>query len=116
MGYDMLCVGNNEFKATGDVDSQQIMLGLMRQSHFPWLAANLTVGETGVPVEGIHPYIVRRLRRCASGLPRSNRAPLQRLPADERLDDQRSHRRRETLGAHCAQGVRHPHRRHPYRH
>lgn len=60
LGYDMLCVGNNEFKATGDVDSQAIMLGLMRQSQFPWLAANLTVGETGVPVEGIHPFIVRR--------------------------------------------------------
>lgn len=60
LGYDMFCVGNNEFKATGDVDSQAIMLGLMRQSEFPWLAANLTVGDTGVPVEGIHPYIVRR--------------------------------------------------------
>lgn len=60
LGYDMFCVGNNEFKATGDVASQQIMLGLMRQSTFPWLAANLTVGETGVPVEGIHPFIVRR--------------------------------------------------------
>jgi 2',3'-cyclic-nucleotide 2'-phosphodiesterase (5'-nucleotidase family) len=60
LGYDMLCVGNNEFKATGSVDAQQIMLGLMRQSQFPWLAANLTVWDTGVPVEGIHPYIVRR--------------------------------------------------------
>ena len=60
LGYDMLCVGNNEFKATSGVDSQQIMLGLMRQSKFPWLAANLTVGDTGVPVEGIHPFIVRR--------------------------------------------------------
>jgi len=60
IGYDMLCVGNNEFKATLGVDSQQIMLGLMRQSKFPWIAANLTVGDTGIPVEGIHPYIVRR--------------------------------------------------------
>lgn len=60
IGYEMLCVGNNEFKATDGVDSQLIMLGLMRQSNFPWLAANLTVGDTGVPVEGIHPYIVRR--------------------------------------------------------
>ncbi|MEI7834040.1 MAG: bifunctional UDP-sugar hydrolase/5'-nucleotidase [bacterium] len=60
MGYDMLCVGNNEFKAKSNAESQQIMLGLMRQSEFPWLAANLTVGTTEVPVEGIHPYIVRR--------------------------------------------------------
>lgn len=60
IGYDIFCVGNNEFKGTSDVDSQQIMLGLMRQSRFPWLAANLTVGDTGVPVEGIHPYVIRR--------------------------------------------------------
>lgn len=59
MGYDMLCVGNNEFKATLGADSQAILLGLMRRSRFPWLAANLTVAETGVPVEGVHPYIVR---------------------------------------------------------
>lgn len=59
MDYDMLCVGNNEFKATSMTDSQDIMLGLMRRSDFPWLAANLTVGDTGVPVEGIHPFIVR---------------------------------------------------------
>lgn len=59
MGYDMLTVGNNEFKATEKVDSQARMLALMRRSRFPWLAANLTVGETGAPVEGMHPFIVR---------------------------------------------------------
>ena len=59
MGYDLFCVGNNEFKATEKADSQLQMLRLMRRSRFPWLAANLTVGETGVPVEGIHPFIVR---------------------------------------------------------
>lgn len=59
MNCDMLCVGNNEFKATEAADSQAILLGLMRRSRFPWLAANLTVGDTGVPVEGIHPFIVR---------------------------------------------------------
>jgi 2',3'-cyclic-nucleotide 2'-phosphodiesterase (5'-nucleotidase family) len=60
MGYEMLCVGNNEFKGTGDTGSQAVLLGLMRQSAFPWLAANVTVGDTGVPVEGLHPFIVRR--------------------------------------------------------
>ncbi|MHB9132001.1 MAG: bifunctional metallophosphatase/5'-nucleotidase [Armatimonadota bacterium] len=59
IGYDMFCVGNNEFKAKAGVESQPILLGLMRRSRFPWLAANLTVGDTGVPVEGMHPYIVR---------------------------------------------------------
>lgn len=59
ISYDMMCIGNNEFKATGGPDSQGMMLALMRRSRFPWLAANLTVGTTGVPVEGVHPYIIR---------------------------------------------------------
>ena len=67
LNYDMLCVGNNEFKATDGVDAQSKMLSLMRQSKFPWLAANLTVGDTGVPVEGIHPYIVRRFGNVRVG-------------------------------------------------
>jgi 2',3'-cyclic-nucleotide 2'-phosphodiesterase (5'-nucleotidase family) len=59
MGYDLLCVGNNEFKGKPGTDSQEVLLGLLRRSRFPWLAANLTVGETGVPVPGIHPFVVR---------------------------------------------------------
>lgn len=60
MKYDMMCVGNNEFKATNDAEySQRQMLKLMRRSKFPWLAANLTVGDTEVPVEGVHPFITR---------------------------------------------------------
>jgi 2',3'-cyclic-nucleotide 2'-phosphodiesterase (5'-nucleotidase family) len=58
MGYDLLCVGNNEFQATGGPDAQGKMLLLMRRSRFPWLAANLTT-ESGDPVEGIHPFVVR---------------------------------------------------------
>ena len=61
MGYDLLCVGNNEFKATGGVDAQEAMLRLARRSRFPWLAANVTVGDTGVPIEGIRPFVVRVL-------------------------------------------------------
>jgi len=58
MGYDMLCVGNNEFKATAGPESKGTFLLLMRRSRFPWLAANLTV-EGLAPVEGVHPFIVR---------------------------------------------------------
>jgi 2',3'-cyclic-nucleotide 2'-phosphodiesterase (5'-nucleotidase family) len=69
MGYDMLCVGNNELKAIwDDPASKGMMLLLMRRSRFPWLAANLTWGGSpsaemeGVgPVEGIHPFVVRML-------------------------------------------------------
>ncbi len=67
MGYDMLCVGNHELKAvSGDPVSKEIMLRLMRRSRFPWLAANLTLGDGPPPgcdslafVEGIHPFVVR---------------------------------------------------------
>jgi 2',3'-cyclic-nucleotide 2'-phosphodiesterase (5'-nucleotidase family) len=69
MGYDMLCVGNNELKPIWDDPvSKGMMLSLMRRSRFPWLAANLRWGGSpsgemeGVgPVEGIHPYVVRML-------------------------------------------------------
>jgi 2',3'-cyclic-nucleotide 2'-phosphodiesterase (5'-nucleotidase family) len=69
MGYDMLCVGNNELKAIwDDPASKGMMLSLMRRSRFPWLAANLSWGGSpsaeveGVgPVEGIHPFVVRML-------------------------------------------------------
>lgn len=61
MAYDMACVGNNEFKATEGGDAQARFLALVRRSRFPWLAANLTVGATGVPVAGVHPFIVRDL-------------------------------------------------------
>jgi len=67
MGYDMLCVGNNEFKAIWkDPASKEMMLSLMRRSRFPWLAANVTWGgcpsaevENAPPIEGIHPFVVR---------------------------------------------------------
>ena len=59
MGVDLFCVGNEEFKATFGADSQGIMLALLQRSRFPWLAANLTVGNTGQPVAGIHPYVVK---------------------------------------------------------
>jgi 5'-nucleotidase len=59
MGYDLFGVGNNEFQATFGPDAKEKMLLLARRSRFPWLAANLTVADTGVPVEGIHPFVVR---------------------------------------------------------
>jgi 2',3'-cyclic-nucleotide 2'-phosphodiesterase (5'-nucleotidase family) len=67
IGYDMLVVGNNELKPIwGDPASEEMMLSLMRRSRFPWLAANLTLGDGPPPgcdslafVEGIHPFVVR---------------------------------------------------------
>ena len=59
MGYDLFCIGNHDIRCSEGVEAQQLMLGLLQRSHFPWLAANLTVGNTGAPVPGVHPYIVR---------------------------------------------------------
>jgi 2',3'-cyclic-nucleotide 2'-phosphodiesterase (5'-nucleotidase family) len=67
MGYDALCIGNNEIKPIWDDPvSKEMMLALMRRSRFPWLAANLTLGDGPPPgtedlafVEGIHPFVVR---------------------------------------------------------
>ena len=61
MKYDMCCVGNNDLKGTQDTSSQGLLVRLMRRSEFPWLSANLTVGGTGQPVEGLRPFVVRRI-------------------------------------------------------
>jgi 2',3'-cyclic-nucleotide 2'-phosphodiesterase (5'-nucleotidase family) len=74
MGYDLLCVGNNELKATGDTESQERMRVLVRRSRFPWVSANLTVEGTAtadrpaVPVEGVQPFVVRTFGRMRVGL------------------------------------------------
>ncbi len=68
MGYDLLCVGNNELKATGDTSSQAKMQDLLRRSRFPWVAANLVVQGSGKPVEGVRPFVVRRFGRVRVGL------------------------------------------------
>jgi 2',3'-cyclic-nucleotide 2'-phosphodiesterase (5'-nucleotidase family) len=75
MGYDMLVVGNNELKPIwGDIASEEMMLSLMRRSRFPWLSANLTLGDGPPPgchtlafVEGMHPFIVRRFGEVRVG-------------------------------------------------
>jgi 2',3'-cyclic-nucleotide 2'-phosphodiesterase (5'-nucleotidase family) len=71
MGYDFATVGNNEFKAKKGPESQAILLSLVQQSKFPWLAANLSVTSTGAAVPGIVPYVVRsyeNVRVCYFGI------------------------------------------------
>jgi 2',3'-cyclic-nucleotide 2'-phosphodiesterase (5'-nucleotidase family) len=73
MGYDMLALGNNEFKATGGVDSQKYLQALIKRSRFPWLAANLALqnvkgaGAFGKPVPGVKPFIVKRFGKVRVG-------------------------------------------------
>jgi 2',3'-cyclic-nucleotide 2'-phosphodiesterase (5'-nucleotidase family) len=68
LGYDAVCVGNNEFKALPGTEAQGILVERMRESEFPWLCANLTVGGTGVPVEGVRPFVVRRIGDLRIGI------------------------------------------------
>jgi len=74
MGCDLLCVGNNELKATADTESQDKMRVLVRRSRFPWVSANLTVDGTAtaerpaLPVQGVQPFVVRAFGRLRVGL------------------------------------------------
>ncbi|HEY3416113.1 MAG TPA: metallophosphatase [Armatimonadota bacterium] len=60
MGYDLFCIGNCDFKGKPGADGREVLLGLQRISHFPWLGANLSAGGTGVPPAGISPFTIRR--------------------------------------------------------
>lgn len=80
MKYDAMCVGNNEFKASLDTRSQTVFRQLMNSSKFPWLAANLTVGNTGVMVPGVKQYIIKKFGSVRVGIigvtaPRSSEYP-----------------------------------------
>lgn len=68
LGCEAMTVGNNEFKANLSVSSQDVFKKLLRQSKFPWLAANLTVGDSGKPVEGVRPYVIRNYGKVKVGL------------------------------------------------
>ena len=114
IGYDMMCVGNNEFKAKPGPESQQIFHALRRRSKSPWLAANLTVSTTGKPVAGVQPYIVKSYGNMRVGFLGLTLACAQSYPQIRgwTISDPSDHGG-EGLGAHCPQGVRHPHCRHP---
>jgi 2',3'-cyclic-nucleotide 2'-phosphodiesterase (5'-nucleotidase family) len=74
MGYDLVCVGNNELKGSAGTESQDKMCLLMRRSRFPWVAANLTVEGTATAarrallVEGVQPFVVRAFGAVRVGL------------------------------------------------
>jgi len=61
MKYDMACVGNNEFKAKDGIESQEILLNLIKKSNFPWLTANWT-DANGNAIPGVKPYIIKTIR------------------------------------------------------
>ena len=66
IGYDLAAVGNNEFKLKDAADIQDAagaqgdLARLVAQSHFSWLAANVTEAD-GSPVPGVKPYVIRKV-------------------------------------------------------
>src|SRR5580698_8065796 len=68
IGYDLAAIGNNEFKLKDAADihdaagAQGDLARLVRQSHFPWICANVTEAD-GSPLPGVKPFIVRRIGR-----------------------------------------------------
>jgi 2',3'-cyclic-nucleotide 2'-phosphodiesterase (5'-nucleotidase family) len=72
LGYDLACIGNNEFKAKDAFDindaagSQAALLQVIKRSRFPWLCANAR-DEHGAFIEGTMPYVVREIEGVRVG-------------------------------------------------
>ena len=66
VGYDLMAVGNNEFKARDGFDqndavgAQAALRNVVAHSKFPWICANLA-DSTGAPIPGILPYVVKTI-------------------------------------------------------
>ncbi len=65
-GYDLMAVGNNEFKARDGFDqsdaagAQAALQNVVAKSRFPWICANLT-DKSGASIPGILPYVVKTI-------------------------------------------------------
>ena len=59
--YDLMTVGNNEFKLTTDNTWESKFFELTRLSKFPWLAANFVEISTGKLPIGISPFVILKL-------------------------------------------------------
>ena len=94
VGYDLGCIGNNEFKFKDGIEAndaagaQQALLQFLRRSHFPWVCANagaafdsFQVGgggfssqfglnrkpNTDITLPGTVPFVVREFNRVKVG-------------------------------------------------
>lgn len=59
LNYDAITLGNNEFKATGDLLAQKYLMDRITQAKFPVLCANVVVEQTGDYLPGVKPYIIK---------------------------------------------------------
>jgi 2',3'-cyclic-nucleotide 2'-phosphodiesterase (5'-nucleotidase family) len=65
VGYEMVAIGNNEFKAKDATEAsdaagaQAALMAVIKRARFPWLCANAT-DHKGAILEGVQPFIVRQ--------------------------------------------------------
>ncbi len=84
-GYDLGCLGNNEFKLKDAAEqndapgAEAALLLMLKHSRFQWVGANVA-NEKGTPLEGVHPYVIREFNGVRVGFlgltaPRSGTYP-----------------------------------------
>ena len=62
-GYDAVSPGNHDFD-----DGQEVLQARVKQSKFPWLAANLIETATGQPPFGMKPYLIKTVGGIRFGI------------------------------------------------
>ena len=66
--YDVMVLGNNEFKATGDERARKILYDRIEQAKFPILGGNLMAMETKIIPKGIKPYVILKVSGIQVGI------------------------------------------------
>ncbi|HYH04998.1 MAG TPA: metallophosphatase [Bacillota bacterium] len=68
MQTDVMTLGNNEFKATGDLTAQQYLYARINQAKFPVLCANVLLEKDGSYLPNVKPYIVKKISEMRIGI------------------------------------------------
>lgn len=64
--YDIMTLGNNEFKATGDISAQKILFERIKQAKFPIISANVYNKSTGKTI--VPPYKILTVKGLKIGI------------------------------------------------
>lgn len=67
MNYDVVCVGNNDLRGTGDASSKELLVELVEKSNFSWICANLVEKDSRQQVAGISKYIIKQVGNLKIG-------------------------------------------------
>ncbi len=68
LNYHAITLGNNEFKATADIDAQNHLLARVSQAKPPVLCANVLNGQNGKYLPGVVPYTIKELNGLKVGI------------------------------------------------